>query len=63
MGVWKGDPIHAKQRKDCQVNEEEPMLPVILEDVTPDVAGSVTASKDKKTVTDDDEDKLMPILL
>lgn len=50
FGKWYGDPIPAKQREVCQVNEE-PMLPVILDDPNPDK---------KKPVTDENEDILMP---
>ena len=66
MGRWKGDPVKAKAKKtvtdeEIQNNEEEPLMPPVLTDVTPDVAGSVTAKK--KTEADEDEDKLMPIII
>jgi len=55
-------PTPKKKTEEIQANEEAPMIPPVLEDVTPDVAGSVTAAKDKK-VTDEDEDKLLPIIM
>lgn len=71
IGTWKGDPVKAPAKskgevyqvteEEVQTNEEEPLMPPVLTDVTPDVAGSVTAKK--KTEAEDDEDKLMPIII
>ena len=71
-GTWKGDPVKAPAKtkaevyevndEEIQTNEEEPLMPPVLTDVTPDVTGSVTAKK-KTPEVNDDEDKLMPIII
>jgi hypothetical protein len=57
-GTWKGKPIKPTQSEAHQTienNEEEPMLPVILDDPAPD-------TKKKPTCTEN-EDVLMPPML
>jgi len=58
FGTWKGDPISAKPKADVsqtiEVNEEEPMLPIVLEDPKPDK---------KKPSDDEGPEILMPPLL
>lgn len=56
MGRWKGDPVKAKAKKtvtdeeEVQTNEEEPMMPVILDDPKTDT---------KKPSTDDNGPEIL----
>ena len=49
-------PIKKKKEEEPQINEE-PLIPPLLQDVTPEATTDVTKAKEE------DEDKLMPITL
>lgn len=56
MGTWRGKPVKVTQTEAHQTianNEEEPMLPVILDDLAPD-------TKKKPSPEGANEDILMP---
>lgn len=58
MGTWKGAPVKGPAKKedtDPQVNED-PMLPILLEDVEADVTKAVTTDVTK----DGQEEALLP---
>ena len=55
MGTWKGAPVKANKGKaprTIENNEEEPMLPILLDDPAPDTK--------KKATGTENEDILMP---
>ena len=55
MGTWKGAPVKATEGKAPRTianNEEEPMLPILLDDPAPDTK--------KKATGTENEDILMP---
>ena len=66
-GTWKGKPVNAPAKAAAEQTiennaDEDPMMPPILDEVAKPVTADVTAKK-KSPEINDDEDKLLPIII